>query len=96
MNAAFERHSVPGRVAGLGARFGVYFGEVGALASYRDIVHHDRELMLRFIRAAIERGVYFHDYGGGACHHGFCSAMTLTDVDEALSRLDGAIASLAS
>jgi glutamate-1-semialdehyde 2,1-aminomutase len=95
LNEAFERHGVPGRVAGLGARFGVYFGPVGPLASYRDIVHHDRALMLRFIRAAIERGVYFHDYGGGACHHGFCAAMTLADVEEALDRLDGAVASLA-
>jgi hypothetical protein len=38
--------------------------------------------------------VYFHDYGGGACHHGFCASMTLADVDEALARLDRAIASL--
>jgi hypothetical protein len=52
--------------------------------------------MLRFIRAAIEHGVYFHDYGGGPCHHGFCAAMQETDVDDALQRLDGAIASLAA
>jgi glutamate-1-semialdehyde 2,1-aminomutase len=96
MNAAFQRHRVPGRVAGLGARFGIYFGDVGALGNYRDVVRHDRSLMLRFIRAAIEHGVYFHDYGGGACHHGFCAAMTLDDADEALARLDKAIASLAS
>jgi glutamate-1-semialdehyde 2,1-aminomutase len=96
MNAAFQRHGVPGRVAGLGARFGIYFGDVGALGNYRDVVGHDRSLMLRFIRAAIEHGVYFHDYGGGACHHGFCAAMTLDDADEALARLDKAIASLAS
>ena len=36
-------------------------------------------------------GVYFHDYGGAACHHGFCAAMTLADVDETLRRLDGAV-----
>lgn len=96
LNAAFEKYRVAGRVAGLGARFGVYFGDVGSLTNYRDAVRHDRSLMLRFIRAAIERRVYFHDYGGGACHHGFCAAMTLADVDETLSRLDGAIASLAN
>jgi glutamate-1-semialdehyde 2,1-aminomutase len=96
LNAAFERHHVAGRVAGLGARFGVYFGDVGRLGSYRDAVQHDRQMMLRFIRAAIEQGVYFHDYGGGACHHGFCAALTLADVDEALARLDRAISSLAS
>jgi glutamate-1-semialdehyde 2,1-aminomutase len=96
INRLFETHGVPGRVEGLGARFGVYFGDVGGLGSYRDVVHHDRGLMLRFIRAAIEHGVYFHDYGGGPCHHGFCAAMQETDVDDALQRLDGAIASLAA
>ncbi len=50
--------------------------------------------MLRFIAAAIGHGVYFHDYGGAACHHGFCAAMTLADVDETLNRLDGAIQEL--
>jgi hypothetical protein len=35
--------------------------------------------------------VYFHDYGGAACHHGFCAAMTLADVDEVLRRLDDAL-----
>ncbi len=47
--------------------------------------------MPRFISSAIRHGVYFHDYGGAACHHGFCAAMTLADVDEALNRLDGAV-----
>ena len=94
MNETFRRHGIPGRVVGLGARFGVYFGDVGPLTNYRDIVRHDRALMLRFIRAAIEHGVYFHDYGGGACHHGFCAAMTSADVDEALARIDRAVATL--
>jgi hypothetical protein len=51
--------------------------------------------MLRFIAAAIEEGVYFHDYGGGACHHGICAAMTLADVDLALDRLEAAVRALA-
>jgi glutamate-1-semialdehyde 2,1-aminomutase len=95
LNAAFKRHGVPGRVEGLGARFGVYFGDVGGISNYRDVVRHDRAQMLRFVKAAIGHGVYFHDYGGSPCHHGFCGAMTLADVDDALERLDGAIASLA-
>ena len=52
--------------------------------------------MLRFIASAIEQGVYFHDYGGGACHHGFCSAMTLADADEVLQRLDRAVGKVES
>jgi len=91
---AFARHAVPGRVEGLGARFGVYFRVDGPLRNYRDVVRHDRALMLKFIAAAIAEGVYFHDYGGAPCHHGFCHAMSLTDADEVLGRLDRAIATL--
>jgi glutamate-1-semialdehyde 2,1-aminomutase len=94
LNALFARHGVAARVEGLGARFGVYFGLAAAPRSYRDVVHHQRDTMLRFIRAALAHGVYFHDYGGGACHHGFCAAMTLADADEVLRRLDPAVASL--
>ena len=91
LNAIFVRHGIAGRVQGLGARFGIYFGVEGPIRDYRDAVRHQREQMLRFIASAIRHGVYFHDYGGAACHHGFCAAMTLADADEALNRLDDAV-----
>jgi glutamate-1-semialdehyde 2,1-aminomutase len=91
LNALFARHGVAALVRGLGARFGVYFGVAGEPRNYRDVVHHQRAQMLRFIKAAIDNGVYFHDYGGGPCHHGFCAAMTPADADEALRRLDAAV-----
>lgn len=94
MNRIFDQHGVPGRVRGLGARFGVYFGIDDEPRTYRDLARHDRQMMLQFVAAAIAEGVYFHDYGGGACHHGFCHAMTLADVDEALVRLDRAVVRL--
>jgi glutamate-1-semialdehyde 2,1-aminomutase len=90
----FDRHGVGARVQGLGARFGVYFGVSGPVRSYRDAVRHQRERMLHFIALAIKHGVYFHDYGGAACHHGFCAAMTLADADEALNRLDAAVSEM--
>ena len=93
LNEILTRHEVPGRVQGLGARFGIYFGITDEVKSYRDAVKSDRETMLKFVAAAIGQGVYFHDYGGAACHHGFCAAMTTADVDEVLSRLDGAVKS---
>lgn len=95
LETIFARHGLPGRVQGLGARFGIYFGLDGPARSYRDAVRHDRALMLAFIRAAAAEGVYFHDYGGAACHHGFCHATQLTDVDHVLARLDSAVARLA-
>jgi glutamate-1-semialdehyde 2,1-aminomutase len=91
MNHLFQRHGIDARVTSLGARFGIYFGVPGPIRDYRDAVRHRRDEMLRFIKAAVEQGVYFHDYGGGACHHGFCAAMTLDDADDALNRLDRAI-----
>jgi glutamate-1-semialdehyde 2,1-aminomutase len=94
LNALFARHGIDAQVRGLGARFGVYFGVPGEPRDYVDALKHHRPMMLRFIKAAIEHGVYFHDYGGGACHHGFCHAMILSDVDEALRRLDAAISGL--
>jgi len=92
----FKKHGVAARVQGLGARFGVYFGVTEEVRSYRDAVQHDRQQMLKFVAAAIREGVYFHDYGGAACHHGFCSATTLDDAEIALKRLDAAVASMAS
>lgn len=91
LNAIFARHGVNGRVHGLGARFGIYFGLDAPPRDYRDAVKHQRDQMLRFIAAAIRQGVYFHDYGGAACHHGFCAAMTKADTDEALGRLENAV-----
>ena len=95
LNAIFARHHIAGRVQGLGARFGIYFGLDGPPRNYRDAVKHQREQMLRFIAAATQNGVYFHDYGGAACHHGFCAAMTMADVDEVLRRVDLAACGLA-
>ncbi len=92
----FARHGVVARVQGLGARFGIYFGIQEEVRSYRDAVRHRREDMLRFVAAAIRHGVYFHDYGGAACHHGFCAAMTTADADEALNRLDDAVRAMAA
>lgn len=92
----FDRHGIAGRVQGLGARFGIYFGLSGPATSYRDAVRHDRGLMLRFIRAAIAEGVYLHDYGGAACHHGFCHALSSADADEILRRLDRAALQMAA
>jgi glutamate-1-semialdehyde 2,1-aminomutase len=94
LNQVFARHGIAAQVQGLGARFGIYFGVTGPVRNYRDAVRHQREQMLRFVAAAVRYGVYFHDYGGAACHHGFCAAMTLADTEEALNRLDDAVGEL--
>jgi glutamate-1-semialdehyde 2,1-aminomutase len=97
LRGLFAKHGVVARVQGLGARFGLYFG-IGPAVEVRDYeaaLRHDRAMLMKFYKAAIQQGVYFHDYNGAPCHHGFCAAMTDTDVDEALVLLDGAVATLA-
>jgi len=95
LRALFAKHRVVARIQGLGSRFGIYSGITEEVRCYRDAVRHNRDQMLRFVGAAIKHGVYFHDYGGAACHHGFCAAMTMADVEEALERLDAAIVEIA-
>jgi glutamate-1-semialdehyde 2,1-aminomutase len=92
----FARHGVRVRVQALGARFGLYFGlrPDQEVTNYAEAQAHDRTQLMRFYALAIKHGVYFHDYNGAPCHHGFCAAMTLADVDETLQRVDQAVAEL--
>jgi glutamate-1-semialdehyde 2,1-aminomutase len=96
LRSLFAKHSVMARVQGLGARFGVYFGIAAdqEVSNFAEALQHDRATLLHFYKLAIENGVYFHDYNGAPCHHGFCAAMTAADVTEALTRLDRALAQL--
>jgi glutamate-1-semialdehyde 2,1-aminomutase len=90
----FQRRGVVARVQGLGARFGIYFGVTDEVRNFADAQRHDRQQMLKFVAAAIRNGVYFHDYGGAACHHGFCAAMTAVEMTECLERIDSAVAEM--
>ncbi|MEC8990601.1 MAG: hypothetical protein VX656_05090, partial [Candidatus Latescibacterota bacterium] len=56
---------------------------------------HRPNIMLSFIRHAASGGVYFHDYGGGPCHHGFSAAHTDEDIDQTLQVMDDAFAAVA-
>ena len=58
--------------------------------------HYDRACrsLMKFYASAIRHGVYFHDYNGAACHHGFSAAMTSADAEQTLDRLDYALAEI--
>ena len=96
LGSLLAKHKIVARVQGLGARFGIYFGIPADrdVTNYAEAQQHDRARLLKFYKLAIEHGVYFHDYGGAPCHHGFCAAMQPADVQEALSRLDAALKEL--
>lgn len=74
-----------------GARFGLMLGLDAPPVDYRDALRHRRDLMLEFVRQTAHRGVYFHDYGGGPCHHGFSIAHTTEDIARALEAVEGAL-----
>ncbi len=88
LNELIKRHRIKARIQGLGARFGIYFGIDEKVTNYRIAARNDRDMTLKFYALAYEEGVYFHDYKGQACHHGFSSSHTIEDIDEVLNRLD--------
>ena len=60
------------------------FGTREPVTSYNDELCHNRAQMIQFCAETTKRGVYYHDYGGGPCHHGFSSAHTEADIDQIL------------
>ncbi len=87
LQAVFDRHDLPVRVQGRGARFGLYFGIRHPVRTYADALGHDHALHQRFVAGCFERGVYFHAYTrqGPPGHAGFSLAHTAEDFAETLS-----------
>ncbi len=90
LQAVFDRHGLPVRVQGMGARFGLHFGRRAPVRTYADALGHDHELNMRFALGCIERGVYFHAYSrqGPPGHAGFSLAHTPKDFAETLDVVD--------
>jgi glutamate-1-semialdehyde 2,1-aminomutase len=77
-----------------GARFNILLGRRTPARRYEDTFCHDRALMLQLIKGCYDRGVYFHDYGGGPAHHGYSVAHTLPEIGEVLHVLDEVLGKL--
>jgi glutamate-1-semialdehyde 2,1-aminomutase len=90
MQAVFDRHGVPARVQGRGARFGIYFGRTEPVETWSDALHHDHELNRRFAVGCAEHGIYFHGYTkqGPPGHAGYSLAHTDEDFAEALTAIE--------
>jgi glutamate-1-semialdehyde aminotransferase len=71
-----------------GARFNILLGRRTPAERYEDTFCHDRAVMLKIIKACYDRGVYFHDYGGGPAHHGYSIQHTPEDIGRVLDVLD--------
>lgn len=83
-----DRSGLPIRLQYAGPRFGLHFGLDQPLRQYRDIVARNTDMEMAFIRACVERGVYFHV----SAHHGFSSAHNQSDLDQVLSVAGDALA----
>jgi glutamate-1-semialdehyde aminotransferase len=77
-----------------GARFNILLGRTTPACNYQETFCHDKAVMLKLIKACYERGVYFHDYGGGPIHHGYSAGHSAKDIDQVLGVLDEACAGL--
>ncbi len=91
INDLLSRSKVKARLQYLGARFTIYFGVDTPVTNYRHAAQHSVPMMLTFLRACYEHGVYFHDYGGHVAHHGFSIAHTEPVIDRALEGIEAAL-----
>ena len=89
-----KRSRTPVRFQHHGSRFSVIFGTRDPVINYRQSLVHTPQTMLAFCRETSARGVYFHDYGGSACHHGYSSAHTPGDIDRVLNVVEDSLAAL--
>lgn len=86
-----KRSPVPVRFQSHGSRFGIIFGTREPVINYTQSLCHDPNVMIEFCRQTTERGVYFHDYGGGACHHGYSLMHTPEEIDTVLGVMEDSL-----
>ena len=68
-----------------GPQFNLTFGRKTPPVRYEDSFTHDVNVMWRFCHDCFERGVHFHDYGGGPSHHGFTVVHTKESLGKVLN-----------
>lgn len=82
LNNLFAETGMPARAHGLGARFGLLFGDAAAKPpnTYKDVAPQDWELGRAFFREAFDRGVLYNS----GWHHGLSLLHTKADLEEIL------------
>ncbi|NQT58725.1 MAG: aspartate aminotransferase family protein [Bacteroidetes bacterium] len=88
----FSRSKLNIKIQGLGARFGFYFDiKKDIVRTWRDCAENNTAMNFKFYELMLDKKVYFHDYGGRPCHHGFSIQHTLEDINEVLNRTEDTI-----
>ena len=95
----FAKHSLPGHVRGVGARFAIYFGIDDPEVDYsfnKVAEQFDRDMDRKFVTAAVENGLWFHDTSSNItpAHRALMTAHTLEDMDITLEKMDRIFATL--
>ena len=85
-----QRRGIPLQVTGFGTAFYLHFTSLPALRDYRDTLADDRELLQRFLFAALSEGVILVPDG----RMYVSTAHTEADVAETLQKLEAAFAQL--
>lgn len=78
-------------VPNYGARFNILLGRRYPANNYEETFCHNNKVFLNILKDCFERGVYFHDYGGGPSHHGYSVQHTQNDIDTVLNVLEEAL-----
>ena len=93
MREIFERRGLTCWVQGVGPTWGMFFGLDQEPQCYRDIVGRDLDMLARFHKACLKRGVYMHHM---APNYGFSCAHTEQDIQETLDAMDQAAKEIAA
>jgi glutamate-1-semialdehyde 2,1-aminomutase len=88
MNNIIKDNNLNMIVPNHGARFNFVLGRRQPALRYEDTFCHNKEILLKIFKACWQRGVYFHDYGGGPAHHGYSVTHNEQDIDKVLNVLE--------
>jgi glutamate-1-semialdehyde 2,1-aminomutase len=93
VNDIIRRTGARARLQHCGPRFFIYFGvdPDQEITNYRMAARHDQQMAIRFVKEMLNRGIYFHDYGGKVAHHGFSVAHSASDLDMVLAAMETAM-----
>lgn len=94
INRIIEDHDLNMVVPHHGARFNILLGRKTEATRYEETFCHNKATMLKFIKGCFEKGIYFHDYGGGPAHHGYSIQHTPQDIDAVLQVMEDVLVGL--
>lgn len=92
-NDLFRKKNLKGHARGVGARWSIYFGVENPEDAYdfrKVAAHFDREMDRKFVRAAIDNGLWFHDTSTNLnpAHRAIMTAHSMEDVEVTLEKME--------